>query len=131
MAKQAKLPTFIHCKVSKTTHARAPWRVFYTAEKDGKPCRVFKSFAGEGAALNFAETKDREISNHGIRYGDIPPEVRRAFDFFRDESAALVEKGADVPRFEGDPRPAQTRDRDGLARRGGRGGVSGLQGNTG
>ena len=100
MAKQAKQPTFTHCKVSKTSHARAPWRVFYTAEQDGKRVRLFKSFADEGKALVFAEGKEREISNHGIRYGDIPPEVRRAFDFFRDESANLRALGAEVPRFE-------------------------------
>jgi integrase len=100
MAKQAKNPTFTHCKVSKTTHARAPWRVFYTAEQEGKRVRLFKSFADEANAFKFAEDKEREISNHGIRYGDIPPEVRRAFDFFRDESAELSALGADVPRFE-------------------------------
>lgn len=100
MAKQTKPPTFTHCKVSKTSHARAPWRVFYTAEQDGKRVRLFKSFADEGKALTFASDKEREISNHGVRYGDIPPEVRRAFDFFRDESADLRALGADVPRFE-------------------------------
>ena len=100
MAKQAKQPTFTHCKVSKTTHARAPWRVFYTAEQDGKRVRLFKSFADEGNAFKFAGDKELEISNHGVRYGDIPPEVRRAFDFFRDESAELLAMGAEVPRFE-------------------------------
>jgi integrase len=100
MAKQAKQPTFTHCKVSKTTHARAPWRVFYTAEQDGKRVRLFKSFADEVKAFKFAGDKEVEISNHGVRYGDIPPEVRRAFDFFRDESAELLAMGAEVPRFE-------------------------------
>lgn len=100
MAKQAKQPTFIHCKVSKTTHARAPWRVFYTAEQEGKRVRLFKSFADEVKAFKFAGDKELEISNHGVRYGDIPPEVRRAFDFFRDESAELLAMGAEVPRFE-------------------------------
>ncbi|MES2920182.1 MAG: hypothetical protein V4819_01450 [Verrucomicrobiota bacterium] len=100
MAKQPKRPALTHTKVKESNQARAPWRVWFTTEKDGKPCRVFKSFANEDAAWNFAEDKDREISNHGIRYGDIPPEVRRAYDFFRDESADLLGKGAEVPRFE-------------------------------
>jgi len=69
-------------------------------EQDGKPKRVFKSFADEQAAWNFAENKDQEIKNHGVRYGDIPPEVRRAFDFYRDEAADLLAMGAEVPRFE-------------------------------
>lgn len=100
MAKQPKRPELTHCRVSETTHPRAPWRVFYTLERDGKHGRVFKSFAGEDAAWAFAEEKETEISNHGVRYGDIPPEVRRAFDFYRDEFAALTEAGAVVPRFE-------------------------------
>ncbi len=41
-----------------------------------------------------------EINNHGVRYGDIPPEVRRAYDYFRDEAAELLALGAEVPRFE-------------------------------
>jgi integrase len=100
MAKKAKQPEFKHCKVSKTSNPRAPWRVFFTVEREGKPKRVFKSFSNEGKALDFAKAKELEASNHGIRYGDIPPEVRRAFDYFRDEAAALGEIGAEVPRFE-------------------------------
>lgn len=100
MAKQPKRPAFTHCKVKQTSNVRAPWRVWFSVEKDGKPARVFRSFADEGAAYRFAEAKELEISNHGTRYGDIPPEVRRAFDFYRDESAALASQGADVPRFE-------------------------------
>jgi integrase len=61
---------------------------------------VFKSFSDEAAALAFAEEKDVEIANHGVRYGDIPPEVRRAYDYFRDQSLELTAIGATVPRFE-------------------------------
>jgi len=100
MAKQPKRPTLIHCKVTETTHPKAPWRVTFDAEQAGKSVRLRKAFADEDAAWRFAEDKDREIGNHGIRYGDVPPEVRRAFDFFRDESASLLEMGAEVPRFE-------------------------------
>jgi site-specific recombinase XerD len=100
MARQPKRPTLTSCKVSQTTNPRAPWRVFYHVEQDGKKRRVFKSFADEEKAWAFAVTTDREIENHGIRYGDIPPEVRRAFDFYRDESAALRGEGGEVPAFE-------------------------------
>ncbi|MEX1049832.1 MAG: hypothetical protein WED15_09905, partial [Akkermansiaceae bacterium] len=62
--------------------------------------RVFKSFSDEDKAYDFAGPKELEISNHGVRYGDIPPEVRRAFDFYRDEQAELLAMGAEVPRFE-------------------------------
>ena len=100
MAKQPKRPTLIHCKVKESNQARAPWRVWFDAEKGGKPKRMFKSFADENKAWRFAEAKDREISNHGVRFGDIPPEVRRAFDSFRDKSIELRELGAEVPSFE-------------------------------
>ncbi len=95
-----KRPILTHCKVKLTGQSRAPWRVWFTADDDGKPVRRFRSFVDEDAAWTWAEKQDREIANHGIRYGDIPPEVRRAYDFFRDEAAALATAGAAVPRFE-------------------------------
>ena len=101
MAKPKKRPVLTHAKVKQTSQERAPFRVWYSVEDEGgKRRRVFKSFADEEAAWTFAEETDREISNHGVRYGDIPPEVRRAFDFYRDEAASLAEAGATVPRFE-------------------------------
>ena len=100
MAKQPKRPILTRAKVTETSHPKAPWRVTYDAEQDGKPVRLRKSFADENKAWRFAEDKDKQIAEHGIRYGDIPPEARRAFDFFRDESADLISKGAEVPRFE-------------------------------
>jgi integrase len=100
MAKKAKKPDYTHCKVNQTANARAPWRVWYAAEREGKSTRVFKSFASEGAARAFADEKEIEISNHGVRYGDIPPEVRRAYDYYRDQSVELNAIGAEIPRFE-------------------------------
>lgn len=100
MARKQKRPALTHCKVRKCTHPKAPWRVSYKAEREGKAITLRKSFAYEDAAWQFAEDKDREISNHGVRYGDIPPEARRAIDFYRDERAALEELGASVPKFE-------------------------------
>ena len=100
MAKQPKRPELTRAKVTSTTHPSAPWRVTYDAEQDGKPVRLRKSFAKEDAAWTFAEEKELEISNHGIRFGDIPAEVRRAYDYFRDQFAELAGIGAEVPRFE-------------------------------
>lgn len=100
MAKQLKRPSLTHAKVTLVNHPKAPWRVTYDAEQNGTPVRLRKSFASEGRAWTFAQDRETEISNHGVRYGDIPPEVRRAFDYYRDEQAALLVMGADVPRFE-------------------------------
>ena len=100
MAKPKKRPVLTHCRVVKCSHATAPWRVYYSIESEGKPHKVRKSFADENKAWAFAEEKDREISNHGVRYGDIPPEVRRSFDLYRDEAADLTALGVSVPRFE-------------------------------
>jgi site-specific recombinase XerD len=101
MAKQPKRPEYKYVKVVKSTHPKAPWRVRFAVETEGgKSRRVFKSFATEEKARSFADEKEREISNHGIRYGDIPPEVRRAFDQYRDRAAELRADGAEVPAFE-------------------------------
>lgn len=100
MARQSKRPSLTHAKVTATSHPSAPWRVAYDAERDGKKIRLRRMFASEDRAWMFAEERDRETKDHGLRYGDIPPEVRRAFDFFRDRSAELREQGAVVPPFE-------------------------------
>ena len=80
MARKKKRPTLNHCKVSRTTHPKAPWRVSYPVEREGKSVRVRKSFAHEDGAWRFAEEQESEITNHGIRFGELPPEARRAFD---------------------------------------------------
>ena len=100
MAKQKKRPDLVHCKVTQCSNPRAPWRLWYTAERDGKPRRVFQSFKSEDDAWSEAATKETELANHGIRYADIPPEARRAFDFYRDEKSELEALGVTVPRFE-------------------------------
>jgi integrase len=100
MAKKKKRPELIHCKVRLSTHPKAPWRVSYKAEREGREITLRKSYAKEDDAWNFAVDKEQEISNHGVRYGNIPPEARRAIDFYRDERAALEELGAKVPKFE-------------------------------
>jgi integrase len=101
MAKKTKSrPELQFCKVTQTANSRAPWRLWFTVERDGKSRRIFQSFASEDAVWRAAEAKEREIANHGVRYGDIPPEARRAFDFYRDMAAELTEAGATVPPFE-------------------------------
>jgi site-specific recombinase XerD len=100
MAKKKKRPELKHCKVSFIKHPKTPWRVSWPVESEGRVSRVFKRLAGEEAAWTFAEKQDLEIENHGVRFGGITPEARRAFDFYRDESAALAEIGATVPAFQ-------------------------------
>lgn len=100
MAKQPKRPDLTHCAVTYGTHPKAPWRVTYDGEKDGKRARLVKTFSNEEKAWTFAVERDQEISNHGARYGDIPNELRRAYDSYRDVSAELRELGAEVPSLE-------------------------------
>jgi site-specific recombinase XerD len=100
MAKPTKRPALTHCKVTEIANDRAPWRVWWTVERDGKPTRAKKQFSTEEAAWSFAVERENEIANHGVRYGDIPPEARRAFDFYRDERAELEAVGVIVPRIE-------------------------------
>jgi integrase len=98
--KQKKRPELVHCKVTSTTHPKAPWRVSWPVERDGKTVRIRKSFATEDKAWKFAEETEGDIANHGVRFGELPPEARRAFDSYRDTAAELTEAGATVPRFE-------------------------------
>jgi integrase len=100
MAKTKKPPQFEHCKVTSTTHPKAPWRVSWPVERDGKSVRIRRSFATQASALSFAEQTERDITNHGVRFGELPPEARRAFDFYRDQKSELEAAGAQVPRFE-------------------------------
>lgn len=100
MARKKKRPELTHCKVTSTTHPKAPWRVSYPVERDGKTIRIRKSFAVEEAAWSFAGHTERDVANHGVRFGELPPEARRAFDFYRDAAIELAEAGATVPRFE-------------------------------
>jgi len=75
--------------------------VWFTVEgDDGRQRRVFRSFADEADAWRFAEGKDREIANHGVRFGDVPPEVRRAVDYYRDTRIDLEAEGVTVPSLE-------------------------------
>lgn len=100
MAKPRKRPTLTHCRVVLTAH-HSPWRVWYDTENElGQRERASKRFKDEDAAWSWAEEKDREIANHGIRFGDVPAEVRRAYDAFRDAKIDLEAAGIEVPPFE-------------------------------
>jgi len=100
MKKNKKAPAFIHCKVTLTTHPKAPWRVSYPAEVDGKTRRLRRMFSTEQKAMNFATDHEREVTDHGIRFGSVTAEARRAFDHYRDARADLEADGAAVPTFE-------------------------------
>lgn len=101
MARPKKRPVLTHCKVTATTNPRAPYRVWFPKSVDGGAARrVFKSFANEDRAWLFAEEQDKEIAAHGLRFGDITGEARRAFDHYRDQAMALDGIGLTLPSFE-------------------------------
>ena len=100
MAKKPKRPELTHCTLRKQVHPTAPWRVWFSEDVNGKAVRRAKCFADEDSAWTWAESKDNEITNHGVRFGAIPPEARRAYDAFRDVCADLEKAGVKPPRFE-------------------------------
>jgi site-specific recombinase XerD len=101
MARKEKTrPDLQFCKVTQCANPRAPWRLWFTVERDGKARRVFRSFASEDEAWREAARKELDLANHGIRFGELPPEARRAYDAFRDAASELADHGATVPPFE-------------------------------
>lgn len=100
MAKKSKHPEFKHCKVVSTTHPKAPWRVSFPVEIDGKTVRKRRMFSTEEKANDFAAAHEKDVSDYGVRFGAITAEARRAFDFFRDARHELRADGIDPPTFE-------------------------------
>lgn len=100
MAKKSKQPEFIHCKVVITTHPSAPWRVSFPVEIDGKTVRKRRMFSTEEKAKEFAAGHERDVIDHGVRFGSITAEARRAFDFYRDARHDLRADGIEAPTFE-------------------------------
>ena len=100
MAKKSKQPEFIHCKVVITTHPSAPWRVSFPVEIDGKTVRKRRMFSTEEKAKEFAAGHERDVIDHGVRFGSITAEARRAFDFYRDARHDLRVDGIEPPTFE-------------------------------
>jgi integrase len=65
-------------------------------EIDGKSVRKRRMFSTEQKAYDFATDHERDVADHGIRFGSITTEARRAFDFYRDARAEEI----DLPSFE-------------------------------
>jgi len=76
------------------------WLVSFPVEHRGKRQRRRKHFNDEVSARSFAEEKKREIAVHGVRYGSVPGEVRRAYRTFCEREFKLSAKGIEVPDFE-------------------------------
>ena len=100
MAKKTKKPELTHCRVTKTTHPNAPWRVIFPVEENGVTRKKRRMFSTEEKAMDFATETERELSDHGVRFGGITAEARRAFDFYRDARADLLADGFPAPTFE-------------------------------
>ena len=100
MAKKVKQPQFTHCKVVITSHPKAPWRVSYPVEENGVTRRKRRMFSTEQKALDFAAGHERDVIDHGVRFGSITAEARRAFDFYRDARHDLRADGIEPPTFE-------------------------------
>jgi integrase len=100
MANQRKKPILTHCKVVITSHPSAPWRVSYPVEIDGVTRRKRRMFSTEQKAMDFAFEHERGVADHGVRFGSITAEARRAFDHYRDARADLLADEIEVPSFE-------------------------------
>jgi integrase len=100
MAKKKKEPQFVHCKIVITSHPKAPWRVSYPVDENGVTRRKRRMFSTEEKALDFAAGHEKEVADHGVRFGSITAEARRAFDFYRDARHDLRADGIEPPTFE-------------------------------
>jgi hypothetical protein len=100
MANKRKKQEFTHCKVSLTTHPKAPWRVSYPVEIDGKTVRKRRMFSTEEKANDFAAAHEKDVADYGVRFGSITAEARRAFDYYRDARHDIRADGIDPPSFE-------------------------------
>ena len=102
MAKKLKEPQFTHCKVVITSHPKAPWRVSYPVDENGVTRRKRRMFSTQQKALDFAAGHEKEVADHGVRFGSITAEARRAFDYYRDARHDLRKQ--EVSPFTGDDR---------------------------
>jgi integrase len=98
--KTAKKSKFTHCKITLTSHPKAPWRVSFPVEVDGKTVRKRRMFSTEDRADAFAEEHEQDVADYGVRFGSITTEARRAFDLYRDARQDLRAEGIEVPTFE-------------------------------
>jgi integrase len=100
MAKQRKKPVLTHCKVVLTSHPSAPWRVSYPVEENGLTRRKRRMFSTEEKAMDFATEHEKGVADHGVRFGSVTAEARRAFDYYRDARADLLADEIEFPTFE-------------------------------
>ena len=100
MVSKRKQQEFTHCKVTATSHPRAPWRVSYPVEVDGVTRRKRRMFSTEQKANDFAAEHEKDVSDYGVRFGSITAEARRAFDYYRDARHDIRADGIDPPTFE-------------------------------
>ena len=109
MAKKLKQAQFTHCKVVITSHPKAPWRVSYPVDENGVTRRKRRMFSTQQKALDFAAGHEKEVADHGVRFGSITAEARRA-GFSRHVVAVLrakrelCEEASGTDPFKGDVR---------------------------
>ena len=108
MAKKLKQAQFTHCKVVITSHPKAPWRVSYPVDENGVTRRKRRMFSTEQKALDFAAGHEKEVADHGVRFGSITAEARRAFDYYRDARHDLRADGIRTPAFHRTGEPTKT-----------------------
>jgi integrase len=100
MAKKPKSPQFVACKIVITSHPKAPWRVSFPVEENGVTRRKRRMFSTEEKALAFAIGREKEVADHGVRFGSVTAEARRAYDSYRDARHDLRADGIEPPTFE-------------------------------
>jgi integrase len=100
MAKKPKTPQFVACKIVVTSHPKAPWRVSFPVEENGVTRRKRRMFSTEEKALAFAIGREKEVADHGVRFGSVTAEARRAYDSYRDARHDLRADGIEPPTFE-------------------------------
>jgi hypothetical protein len=76
MAKKPKSPQFVACKIVITSHPKAPWRVSFPVEENGVTRRKRRMFSTEEKALAFAIGHEKEVADHGVRFGSVTAEAR-------------------------------------------------------
>lgn len=57
-------------------------------------------FSTEQKAMSFATDHEKDVADHGVRFGSITAEARRGFDFYRDARADLEGEEIEIPSFE-------------------------------
>jgi hypothetical protein len=72
-AKKPKSPQFVARKIVITSHPKSPWRVSFPVEENGVTRRKRRMFSTEEKALAFAIGHEKEVADHGVRFGGSLP----------------------------------------------------------